>query len=190
MQNSLETWQKVWYWEPCEPRPLVLQQQVAKAFCSSVLMLAEGYWVKKRKWLLQTMYIHSKPILGLPSVQHLLTQFKKTGTKKEAPFGELMGIQAYIYCPDLWLPSSGLMQTRFQVFWLLLLSHWDNYPRPYHVSQDLEGLTVIVLPLARCTDEKRTLMKVRHRERERHRFMRNTVAALRETETFDRTLQK
>lgn len=126
MQNSLETWQKVWRWEPWEPRPLVLQQQVATAFRSSVLMLAEGCWVKKRKWLLQTMYIQSKPILGLPSVQHLLTQFKNTVTKREAPFGVLMGIKAYISCPDLWLPSSGLMQTCFQVFWLLLLSHWDN----------------------------------------------------------------
>lgn len=77
----------------------------------------------------------------------------------------LMGIQAYISCTDLWLPSSGLMQTHFKVFWLLL-SHWDNYPRPYHVSQDLEGLTVIIPPLVYCTDEKRTLMKVRLRERD------------------------
>lgn len=41
----------------------------------------------------------------------------------------------------------------------LLLCHPDNNLRPYHASQCLQGLTVILLPLTHCTDEQRSSME-------------------------------
>lgn len=151
---------------------MVPKQQVATVFCSRVFRLAGGHCVSMRKWLLQTTYIHSKSILGWPLSEVSLHNIKSQPKKRGVPLVKFMGIQACTfggttgasqmnslicatYSPDLWLPSYGLVQTCLLMFCLFSLCHWDNNPRPYHVSQCLEGLTVILLPL--------TLLIILHR---------------------------